>query len=208
MDLLETICAELETQHAAHTVLLYGSRANGTESSDSDLDVAAFGPVAAMQRVAGVRDGVYVDAFLYPESVLEQPAEEHLRFRGARILLQRDGGADAFLARLDELHRTGPSALPADELDARRVWLGKMLARAQRGDAEGNYRRAWLLTALLEDDFHFRGLWYEGPKKALAWLQQHDTSTGEAMQRAFDPRADLAAIGAAIERVLGSAEPK
>jgi hypothetical protein len=45
-----------------------------------------------------------------------------------------------------------------------------MLQRLRRGDAEGDYRRHWLLMMALEDYFALRTRWYPGPKKALAWL--------------------------------------
>jgi len=36
-----------------------------------------------------------------------------------------------------------------------------MALRMRRSDIEGNFRRAWLLTALLEDYFRLRGMWYQ-----------------------------------------------
>lgn len=201
--LLHAVCKELQFEHAAHTILLYGSLADGTAGAESDVDLAAFGPVATVTRAAHVRDGTFIDAFVYPEVVLESPEEEHLRLRGARILLQRGTSAEAFLERLDAKHRAGPEPLPPDELQARRVWAHKMLARSRRGDAEGNYRRAWLLTALLEDYFHLRGLWYEGPKKAMAWLRLNDPGTSEAFEQALRPAAQLATIAAAVVAVAG-----
>lgn len=202
--LLAELCADFQSRYSAHTILLYGSMADGTALADSDLDIAAFAPVSTPIREAYVRDGVFIDAFVYPESVLDDPAEEHLRFRSSKILLQRAGAADAFLARLDQKHATGPTPLADDERDARRVWVGKMLVRISRGDAEGDYRRVWLLTSLLEDYFHLRRLWFQGPKKALIWLRENDPTTADAMDAALKPGAKIAAIKAAAKRVLGS----
>ncbi|MGM8851308.1 nucleotidyltransferase domain-containing protein [Salinicola sp. V024] len=199
---LAELCADFQARYAAHTVLLYGSLADGTASPDSDVDIAVFAPVSIPIREAYVRDGVFIDAFVYPESVLDDPAEEHLRFRGSKILLQSAGTADAFLARLDQQYATGPAPLADDERDARRVWIEKMLVRISRGDAEGDYRRAWLLTSLLEDYFLLRGLWFQGPKKALIWLRENDPQTADAMEVALKPGADIAAIEAAATRVL------
>ena len=50
----------------------------------------------------------------------------------------------------------------------KKCWIE--LSKAQ-GDLEGNFRRVWLLYALLEDYFALRGMWYEGPKAALKWLR-------------------------------------
>lgn len=200
--LLVELCADFQARYSAHTILLYGSLADGTASPDSDMDIAAFAPVSAPIREAYVRDGVFIDAFVYPESVLDDPEEDHLRFRGSKILLQSAGTADAFLARLDQKHAVGPEPLADDERDARRVWIGKMLVRISRGDAEGHYRRVWLLTSLLEDYFVLRGLWFQGPKKALIWLRRNDPETADAMERALKPDAAIAAIEAAATRIL------
>ena len=64
-------------------------------------------------------------------------------------------------------------------------WLDKMLARAEKGDPEGDFRRHWLLTALLEDYFAFRGRWYLGPKSSLAFLQNEQPDHYAAFCRAL-----------------------
>ncbi|GHB13813.1 nucleotidyltransferase domain-containing protein [Salinicola rhizosphaerae] len=199
---LGAIAANFQSRFAAHTILLYGSAANGTATPESDLDIAAFGPVERAVREAYVHEGIFVDGFVYSESVLRDPEDEHLRFRGAIILLQHRGTADAFMGLLERKWVAGPAALPADEQQARRVWIEKMLRRTRRGDAEGNYRRAWLLTSLLEDYFLLRNLWFEGPKKALLWLERHDPVSAEAISAALVPGADFAAIERAAQRVL------
>lgn len=206
-EILEAVCESLKAEYDAHTILLYGSMADGSANADSDLDIAAFGPVDQVTRIAKVQDGVFIDAFIYPEAVLKDPEEGHLRFRGSEILLQKAGSAEALLERLDEKYEAGPKALPADEIEVRKTWARKMVARIKRGDAEGNYRRNWLLTALLEDYFHLRGLWFEGPKKALAWLNEHDSTTLQAMEAALQPGAPIKAIEVAVGHVLNEHVP-
>jgi predicted nucleotidyltransferase len=200
--ILDAVCERLKAEYKAHTILLYGSMADGSDSADSDLDIAAFGPGDHIVRIAEVVEDTFIDAFIYPEAVLDAPEEEHLRIRGSRILVQKSGSAEALLKRLDEIYAAGPKALPVDELEARRTWARKMMARIKRGDVEGNYRRAWLLTALLEDYFHLRGWWFEGPKKALAWLNAHDSAALRAIESALEPGAPVTAIEAAVEHVL------
>ncbi|WP_434634505.1 nucleotidyltransferase domain-containing protein [Chromobacterium sp. CV08] len=202
-DLLLRIVAELERDPRLHTVLLYGSRADGSANQGSDYDIAAFGEVADLTRDTRRIDGEYLDLFLYPDSVLQAPTEEQLSLRGAKILRQRGEEASRFLDRLDALHAAGPQRLPDDELQARRDWAHKMAARIRRGDVEGDYRRAWLLTALLEDYFVLRGLWFEGPKKALRWLAAHDPDSRRAFERALKPDAGCEAIEALVLSVAG-----
>lgn len=200
---IEALCHRLVAEHAAHTVLLYGSRARGTHTPDSDYDVAAFAPRPALLRITDRVGPAHLDVFVYPEATLASVTDELLRLRGARVLLQRDdGGADHFLARLDAHHAAGPPALSADEQRARIDWLAKMAQRMRRGDAEGHFRRVWLLTALLEDYFVLRRRWYEGPKQALAWLARHDEPAHALFTQALQPGADDEAIDRLVARVV------
>lgn len=191
--MLKRICRDL-SKAGAHTILLYGSHADGSANEFSDYDVAAFAPVKRVTRDTRRLDGQFLDVFVHPEQTLDRPSPELLTLRGSRILAQRNGDATRFLAGLEALYRKGPEPLSADEIEARDVWARKMALRAQRGDPEGDYRRAWLLTALLEDYFVTRGRWFEGPKKGFQWLRAHEPTLCHAFEQALKPHAPLAAV--------------
>lgn len=200
--ILQCICDELVSNYGAHTILLYGSQADGSATQDSDYDVAAFAPIPTTIRDVRTASGVYLDAFVYPEGTLLAASQDLLRLRGAKVAMQRGQQATQFLHELECLFSRGPERLPQDELQARQAWALKMTARTQRGDAEGNYRRVWLLYALLEDYFQLRHLWYEGPKKALRWLQAHDKCAHQAFVTALEPNAGHESILALANLVV------
>ena len=202
---IDRLCADLVQRHGAHTVLLYGSHADGSASPGSDYDLAGFADVPRTLRDARVVDGQFLDAFIYPESLLAQPTHEQLHMRSSRILLQRDRQASHFLTALDALYAAGPEAKPEDELQAVRTWAWKMLARMERGDAEGNYRRHWLLMQLLEDYFSLRRQWYLGPKKALMLLRHSDPAVHAAFEAGLHPGATADAIRTLVQQVVGDA---
>ena len=199
----EKIATELVTKHGAHTVLLYGSRSDGTHGFDSDYDIAAFAAVDATVRIARWDDGLYLDAFIHPERVLQNPSEEHLSLRDSKIVLQRGNSGQEFLAALDEIHHRGPVPKTKEEIEVLKIWAHKMASRMERGDTEGNYRRSWLLTALLEDYFHIHGLWWMGPKKALQWLEQNEPKMHQSFVFALNPVASNQAIVSLVEHVTG-----
>lgn len=201
--MLARICNRLTSEYAVHTIFLYGSRADGSAGADSDYDLAGFGPVSSSFRIAQFESGSYLDVFVYQEAILSEPTEEHLKLRGSQVLMQRGTEGTAFLLGLDSLFRRGPQALPQDEIAARKVWAHKMALRIRRGDVEGDYRRVWLLTVLLEDYFHIRGIWYQGPKKALQWLREFDTRTYEAISVALKPNPSGDAISSLVQLVVG-----
>jgi predicted nucleotidyltransferase len=184
----------LRRDHGCHTLILYGSRARGDATDDSDYDLLGVRESGESRRDARWVEGAYLDAFIHPESKIAQAGAELLHVRGGLVLCEKDGIGARLLARLDEVHAAGPLPLPSDEAGARRAWAQKMVARARRGDLEGHYRRAWLLTALLEDYFLLRGLWYSGSKRSLAWLEAHAPDAHAAFAAALRPGADLDAI--------------
>lgn len=200
---LDDIANSMRRKYRCHTAILYGSRASGDTRPDSDYDVAGFAEIGAVERVTGAWRGAYLDLFVYPESKLA-PTPEMLHLRGGKVLFQDGRVADDLLSALDKLYAAGPEALPDSELKARRNWAWKMLDRARRADAEGNFRRAWLLTALLEDYFHFRAMWYEGPKKALSFLAASEPHIHAKFEAALLPGANLDNVTEVVEIVAGS----
>jgi hypothetical protein len=201
---IEDVAASMRERHGCHTAILYGSFARGDATPQSDLDMAGFAPVPKATRIAGRWRGMWLDAFVHPDRVLDEPTAELLALRGGVVLFERDGAGTRFLERLDVLYAQGPGTPPADEVTALRQWAWKMLDRAARADPEGNFRRAWLLTALLEDYFRIRGLWYAGPKQGLAYLHVHEPALSPLFEAALVPGASLAVVAAAIEAAVGS----
>ncbi|MBA2542167.1 MAG: nucleotidyltransferase domain-containing protein [Deltaproteobacteria bacterium] len=202
---LDALTDELRRRHGLHTLLLYGSHARGDETPESDVDVAGFAEVGATIRDARLWCGTYLDAFVYPTAVLETtPDAELLKLVGARVLLDERGLAQPLLDRIAELERRGPPALTADDAQMRRVWAHKMLARIRRGDLEARYRHHWLLYQLLEDHFALRGVWYRGPKEALASLARDAPATFAAFERALGVDESLAGLAALVELVVNA----
>ena len=200
--LIGQIAEELRTRYDCHTVILYGSRARGEEQPSSDYDL--LGIRAGGQKIRDARrwNGAYLDLFIYPEELISRPDETMLQWLGGVVLFQKDQVGDTLLARLEHMYSAGPAPLPEDERETRRVWAGKMLERAREDDIEAKYRRAWLLTALLEDYFQLRDRWYLGPKKSFQWLKEHDPATYTAFDLALQPTASFEQIGVLIARVI------
>lgn len=192
--ILDLIIEDLRQPQGCHTAILYGSRVRGDETPASDYDVLGVKDSGDVARDARLFNGFYLDIFIYPESKLLSPDETMLHIRGGRILFQKAELATTFLSRLDEIHAAGPKKLPLDEVQARKVWARKTLDRAKIGDIEGNFRRAWLVTALLEDHFAVRGEWYRGPKESLKWLQANRPQLYARFESALKPGAALSTI--------------
>jgi predicted nucleotidyltransferase len=200
---LNDIAEALRARHGCHTAILYGSFAAGDATPVSDYDIAGFANSPSVERISGKWRNSYLDLFLYPESRLDWPNPEMLHLRSGVVLFEKADAGSRFLAKLDEIFALGPERLPQSELRARRRWAWKMLDRAAKEDVEGNFRRAWLLTALLEDYFHLHFMWYLGPKKSLAYLKLNARQVYSAFEAALVPGATFGAIAKVVEAVAG-----
>lgn len=201
---IELAMNDLVGQHRCHTVILYGSRSRGDWTDESDYDLIGFRDEGDKFRDARVIEGKFLDAFVYPVKDLIEHEKDFLRIRKGTILLEKDGFARNLLKKLDSVFDEGPKPLPEDELQAIRVWIGKMLARIAKGDLEGNYRRAWLQYDLIESYFALRRKWYLGPKEAFRWLSENDPTAYSLFDFALKPGAALVDIQRLAERVLAS----
>lgn len=202
---LVAIIEELCHVQGCHTVILYGSRAKGIHTANSDYDVLAICSTGSCRRDTRIWNGAYLDIFIYNERDLENIDPSFLRLRGGIVLREQFDWGHKLLARVEELFAAGPKALPPDELELRRTWSGKMLERIYQGGTENvyaNYRRVWLLFTLLEDYFVLRQAWYLGPKESFVWLQAHDKDTYKAFELALKPGAPMQVIESLVEKVL------
>lgn len=202
---LAAIIKELCQVQGCHTVLLYGSRAKGTHTAVSDYDLLAIRPTGSSRCEARSWNGAYLDIFIYNEKDLKNIDNSFLRLRGGIVLREKFDLGRQLLARVEELFRAGPKALPPDELELRRTWSRKMLERLHEGgteDVHANYRRAWLLFTLLEDYFVLRQVWYLGPHESFVWLKAHDPNTYKAFESALKPEAPLQTVESLVEKVL------
>jgi len=206
VDLAEVVRIALDVMaaHGCHTAILYGSWARGLATPESDVDVLCVREAGPAFRDARIVDGIYLDAFIYPEADLATPQPALLRVLGGTVLCEANDFGSALLARLQELQDRGPTATPDDERRAVLLWSSKMLERfrGQRG-LEADYRRMQLLIASLEDYFALRSAWFRGPKEAFAWLLQHDTPTYQRFERAAQPGASDAAFAELVHAVYG-----
>jgi predicted nucleotidyltransferase len=201
---IERIALSVMELHGCHTMILYGSRARGDATPQSDLDIMCIREVGPTLRDARVVEGLYVDGFVYPESAFTTLEPALLRVLGGVVIRERDGFGTALLTRIREFGDRGPVPLPDDERQALKVWSQKMLDRF-RGDrgVEASYRRMSLVVQALDDYFSLRNTWTMGPKHGFAWLLQHDASTHAVFERAAQPGAsdgDFAALVQAVYR--------
>ncbi len=197
---LDTLMEELVTKHRCHTVILYGSRARGDATANSDYDILGVRKSGKRYRIAEKRAGYYLDAFVYPEADLEKVGEDLLYMQDAKLLFQKTDFGTRFIKKLRAAAKRRYKPLSENDIEVRRVWLHKMYARATQDDIEGLYRRRWLQQALIEEYFNIRKARYTGPKHSLIWLKAHDPETYTAYTKSLKNPDNLRILRKLVER--------
>ena len=128
-----------------------------------------------------------LDVFVYPAATFcaDYDPENFVQIFDGKILLDRCGTAAQLQKRVLDYLAERPKKSD-EELRQALDWCGKMLARTQRDDAEGDYRWHWLLIDSLEIYFDLHGLPYYGPKKALRTMEQTDPEAFSLYSKALN----------------------
>ena len=198
---MHDILSYLAAAYDPIAIIVYGSFADGTSNLFSDFDallITADGPRRHDDRFV---DCTQLDVSVRPLSDFQgdyDPAEYECVY-GGQILLDRDGVAARLLERVqrfvDGQAKKTPEAL---RLEVSRC--EKMLRRAERTDAEGCFRRHWLLVESLEIYTELRGWPYLGPKKALAQLEKKDRAVFALYEKALTQN-EYASLAAWVEHI-------
>jgi hypothetical protein len=183
-------------------VILYGSRARGDWTEDSDYDLLAIRSSGPKRRWTGKYLGAELDAFILSEAEYKKDRAREEKVAGGKVLLQKNRLGDQILRYSNALSKRKPPKLPRDEMELRRNWSQKMLTRSARNDFEGAFRAVWLKFSLLEDYFEVRRLKYQGPKKAGNWLKENDPTTLRLFEKALKSQkiSDLAKLVSRVHK--------
>ena len=201
--LLNYIREYLIEKYRCHTIILYGSFANGSHTDESDIDLVCFSDNYNKENDTTVLNGRQLDAWIYSTETMDD-ATQFLHIRGGEILLDKKNKCIGFLNNIDKKFAIGPKQLTLKEKDFLKDWLKKMLRRAKKGDTEGNFRYHWMLTDALEIYFDIKGIWYLGPKKSLQWLYENDKEAYDMFDNALRINAEIGSIEALIRYITKS----
>lgn len=187
----------LATEHRCHTILLYGSRALGTHAPHSDYDMLGIRSEGEDTRDARRIDGIFLDAFIRSEKMVQEKPQDFLHVRNGIVLRDSQGIGAKLLEEVDKILKLPPPEWPLAEIEARKTWCFKMLERIRHAgpaDVEAHYRRHWLLVDLLELYFVLRRRHYLGPKESFRWLAENDEMAHRAFAAALRPGAEVGEI--------------
>lgn len=183
---MNEIIKALEAKYHPLGIIVYGSYADGTNNLNSDFDALLLTNGSSELHDSSVMSGVELDVWIYPRAKIEAPhdAYEFLQIWDGIIISDKTGLLSSLQAEVREYIHSA-AAKGREENLQNLNWCRKMLARTERGDFEGRYRRCWLLTDSLEIYCNIVGEYFFGAKKALRYMQQHAPDAAAAYDAAL-----------------------
>ena len=171
---IEKITAYIKEKYDPVAVIIYGSYADRSNNENSDFDALVISETHDIFHDGSLFDGVRLDMFVYPKSYFDGDidCEDFVQVFDGKIILDTDGIGTNLKNRINKYLSAKPKR-SKQEIKSDIEWCRKMLERTKRGDAEGNFRRHWLLVDSLEIFCDAAGIDYHGPKKSLKAMKEN-----------------------------------
>jgi mannose-6-phosphate isomerase-like protein (cupin superfamily) len=109
---LSNLISEMLEKHNCHSIILYGSRADNSHNEQSDIDIVCFTENSDSYTDCRLRDGIFLDAWIYPESYISN-LEHFLKLINGKVLIQKDKFGEDLLEKVKELFERGSEKLSA-----------------------------------------------------------------------------------------------
>lgn len=201
--LLPDIVRHIKKTYGAHTIILYGSRAQGTANPKSDYDLFVIRRSRTeKERVKGLFKGASLDLHLFSEEILnDRYLTPSLAIaEGAVILIQKDKMGTQIVQRIKDIYSRG--FFPSNKI--KNAIIGEIKGKQLKiaGTPEGYFYQNSLLVSLLEHYFTLRNLYFIGTREAFRWLKKNDLVFYYAFEKALKPDASIESLNELVEIVI------
>ena len=182
----KSIVDYLISQYQPHTIILYGSYADGSNSINSDFDVLIITDKQCIRHDSSIVEGVLLDAFIYHTSEFMDNINftQYVQIHDGDIVLDKYKYGEKLQSGVCSYIETYPKKSEDEKLQEIE-WCEKMLSRLQRNDAEGYFRWHWLLVDSLEIYFDLCEEYYYGPKKSINKMKQNNSEAYSLYHKAL-----------------------
>lgn len=162
-------------KYEPHTMIVYGSYADGSNNENSDFDALIITDKQFMFHDGNIVNGIPLDLFIYNTSdfVDKVEYEKYVQIHDGDIVIDKYGIGKELKVKVCEFIKNS-SKKSIEEKQHQVEWCEKMFLRTKREDTEGYFRWHWLLVDSLEIYFIICNEYYYGPKKSLLILKKNN----------------------------------
>lgn len=162
-------------KYEPHTIILYGSYADGSNNINSDFDALVITDKQCIFHDGNLFEGILLDIFIYNTSNFKDNInyEEYVQINDGDIVLDKYGLGRQLQEKVCDFIKV-QSKKSIEEKQHQIEWCEKMLFRVKRNDTEGYFRWHCILVESLEVYFILCDEYYYGPKKSIAKLKSKD----------------------------------
>lgn len=192
----------LVNRYNCHSIILYGSYANGTQTKESDIDVICFSDNINPQNDTSKLLDIQLDAWIYPTEKMDN-YEDLIHINDGIIVLNKKSICNQLMNNISYLYKE-PIYISENEVNFNKSWLIKTLSRAKKEDTEGNFRYHLLLTQSLEIYFQIIKVRYMGSKKSLEYLKNKDTEAFRFFEKALSIKGNISDVENLINFITSS----
>lgn len=194
----------LEEKYGCHTLILYGSRALGTNKPDSDWDVLALNRGYEREYLHEQVEGVgEVNAYIFPEedaiykpqapSGIYVPRDYLVRLRHGKVLMEYLDLGTKIVQMAKNTYEAGPAAMPEKLVGQIRYqwlhyWVGLIRQEAVAPEM-ARFVRHRMVNQCAESYFRLRQQWVPSEKDILPRIQQENPAVYQAIVQAMQPSA-------------------
>lgn len=183
---MEKIISYLKEKYRATSIIVYGDYAEDNVTEHSAFEALVMGPTSPYAHETETVEGVKLDVLVYPREIFygEIALDEFEQVHEGLVALDEDG-MGSWLKRMIANQIASIPAKPDEAIEDSLIWCANMCARAAKGDAEGFFRRAWLLTDSVEIYSDVVGQPFLSPQKTMSKMAKFDPEAAEIHFRAL-----------------------
>lgn len=212
----------LEDKFGCHTVILYGSRAIGTERPDSDWDVIGITSMGSRNFYHGNVDGVGdISAYIYnvedvaynakTPSALYTPPVIFVRLRQGKVLAQEDGIGDKIVSLARKMYAEGPPRFSKAWIAHFHYFLLEYGVGGLRSEIYDAMHKQFIRNEIMLPSIHLyfelRHMWRPYPRDILPYLKKTDSKAADLFEAAFAQDASIDALERWFKHVLATEQP-
>lgn len=177
---MEKIISYLKEKYRASSIIVYGDWAEEGADKTSIFEALVMGPTSPYAHDMETIDGIKLDVVVYPREIFygEITIEDFEQVYDGLVALD-DDGMGTWLKRVIVQQIDSIPSKPDEAIIESLEWCKNMCEKAAKKDADGYFRRAWMLTDSVEIYADVIGVPFLSPQKTMSKMRKNDPEAAQ-----------------------------